>query len=191
MLKKIAEKVTDNKTDVNTLRNFSVLQFFFWSTWAIYGGYSVYYLTDIGYSNMQIGTVMSVRTFMSIIGPPILGYICDKFKTRKNVFITGMIVLGLIIVPFPLYNWYLILIMTALIGFIWSPQQSILDSWILETSPNIAINYGFMRAWGSIGYAVFVTIYGLVIENFGWTIHFLNYGIFVLIFLIIVTLIFN
>ncbi len=184
MFTRLSQKVTQ-KENTKTVSYFSLLQFFFWSTWAIYGGYSVYYLTDLGYSNTQIGTVMSIRTFMSIIGPILIGYLCDKFKTRKNIFILGMIFLIIFIVPFPFYNWSLILIVTALIGFVWSPQQSILDSWILETSPEMAINYGFMRAWGSIGFALFVSLYGLVIEYLGWKFHFFSYGIISLIVILI------
>ena len=184
MFNSISEKVIQKK-EAKTVSYFSLLQFFFWSTWAIYGGYLVYYLTDLGYNNTQIGTIMAIRTFMSIIGPLFIGYLCDKIKNRKNIFMLGMFLLALLIVPFPLYNWNLILIVTALIGFIWSPQQSVLDSWILETSPDLAINYGFMRAWGSIGFAIFVTIYGLVIENLGWTFHFLSYGILCFITIII------
>ncbi|MFW5985054.1 MAG: MFS transporter [Halanaerobiaceae bacterium] len=189
MLKYLAQKVTMKKEAAQKISDFSKLQFFFWSTWAIYGAYIVYYLTDIGYTNMQIGTVMSIRTFMEIISPPILGYICDRFQTRKTVFIFSITLLGLMIVPFPLYNKVMILIVSGLIGFFWSPQQSILDSWILETSPEMAINYGFMRAWGSIGYAAIVAIFGLVIENFGWTVHYISYGLLITITAIIAYLI--
>lgn len=176
MLKKLA---LNDKTKL--MGNFSILQFFFWSSWAIYGAYAVYYFTDIGLSNMEIGTIMSLRTFMGIIGPPVLGYICDKFKTRKKVFMLALISVGIMVVPFPLYNKILILIFSALIEFLWSPQQSILDSWIIETSPSMAENYGLMRGWGSIGFAIFVTISGSIIEKWGWTVHFLNYGIFILL----------
>ena len=185
MLKFLAKKVTLEEKTAKMIARFSSLQFFFWSTWAIYGAYIVYYLTDIGYSNMQIGTVMSVRTFMETIGPPVLGYICDKLQTRKTVFTVSMTALGLIIIPFPLYNKILIIIFTGLIGFIWSPQQSILDSWILETSPEMAINYGFMRAWGSIGYALIVALFGQVIALWGWTVHFLSYGLLIIIVVLI------
>jgi MFS family permease len=72
-----------------------------------------------------------------------------------------------------------------MIGILWEPQQSVLDSWIIETSDELAVNYGFMRAWGSIGFAITVTIFGQVIDYFGWKIHFMGYGIiaFVTVFI--------
>ncbi|SDJ28323.1 hypothetical protein SAMN04515654_14017 [Halanaerobium congolense] len=59
-----------------------------------------------------------------------------------------------------------------------------MDSWILETSVHTAHNYGFMRAWGSIGFAIIVTVFGQVIDKFGWRVHFLSYG--VIIFIVVI-----
>ncbi len=179
MFTSLAQKISSQEASARDISNFSILQFFFWSTWAIYGSYLVYYLTYRGYTNMEIGALMSFRTFMEILGPPIIGYICDHFKTRKTVFMICMILMGLIIIPFSFYNRAMIFIAAGLIGFLWSPQQSILDSWILETSPEMTANYGFMRAWGSIGFALVVAVFGVVIENLGWTFHFMSYGILI------------
>ncbi|MFP4020085.1 MAG: MFS transporter [Halanaerobium sp.] len=167
------------------ITEFSFLQFFFWSTWAVYGAYLVYYLGDLGYSNMEIGTLMSIRTFMGLIGPPIVGYICDRLENRKIIFIISMILMGIFVAPMTFYGDLMLTISIGVVGFLWEPQQSVLDSWILETSAHTARNYGFMRAWGSIGFAIIVTIFGQVIERFGWRVHFLSYGIVVLIVVII------
>ncbi len=163
---------------------FAFLQFFFWSTWSIYGAYLVYYLGDIGYSNMRIGLMTSLRTFTGLIGPPVIGYLCDKIENRRKVFMLSMFIMALVITPFTFYGDLMIIIAIGMVGFLWEPQQSVLDSWILETSLNTADNYGFMRAWGSIGYAFTVTLFGHIIEKFGWQFHFAGYGIYVLMLLI-------
>ncbi|SFL53478.1 MFS transporter [Halanaerobium salsuginis] len=184
MLKNLAAKVKQNN-DQLIMTKFSVLQFFFWSSWAILGAYLVYYLTDLGYSNLEIGSMISLRTFMGLLGPPIVGYICDRLQTRKWIFIFSMFLMALVATPAIFYGDFLLVLMIGIIGFLWEPQQSVLDSWILETSAYTAHNYGFMRAWGSIGYAIVVTIAGQVIERFGWTIHFSSYGIIILAVLIV------
>ena len=167
------------------ITEFSFLQFFFWSTWAVYGAYLVYYLTDLGYSNMRIGTLMSLRTFMGLLGPPIVGYICDRLESRKTIFIISMFLMAVFVTPLTFYGDLMLAISIGVVGFLWEPQQSVLDSWILETSAHTAHNYGFMRAWGSIGFAILVTVFGQVIERFGWRIHFLSYGLIALIVIII------
>ncbi len=164
---------------------FSLLQWFFWSSWATYGGYLVYYLSDMGYSNIEIGTIISVRTAMGLMGEPILGYLSDVYNTNKGLFILGMITIALVVLPFPFYNWWFILLATATIGFFWAPQQSILDSWILKSSDKLASNYGFMRAWGSLGFAIMVVIFGKTIDVFGWGILFISFAVLLIITAII------
>lgn len=180
MLKKLIDKLKTNKSD-KIIVEFSFLQFFFWSTWAIYGAYLVYYLGDLGYSNLRIGSLMSLRTFTGLIGPPIIGYLCDRLENRKYIFIISMFLMGLLITPFPFYPDWMLTIAIGAVGFLWEPQQSVLDSWILETSAKTAANYGFTRAWGSIGFASFVIIFGQIIDIFGWKLHFLGYGLIIII----------
>ncbi|MFW6264856.1 MAG: MFS transporter [Bacillota bacterium] len=163
------------------LMKFSTLQWFFWSSWATYGAYLVYYLSDIGYSNIEIGTIMSVRTILGLLGEPILGYLSDLYKTNKKIFILGMLAIAVAVLPFPYYNWWLILISTGIVGFFWAPQQSILDSWILKSSDKLADNYGFMRAWGSVGFAIVVIIFGKALDIFGWGILFTSHAVILII----------
>jgi len=176
MLTSYLEEIRQDKF-YKIIKEFSLLQFFFWSTWAIYGAYLVYYLGDIGYSNLRIGSLMSLRTLMGIFGPPLIGYIADRIESRRLVFIISMSLLGLMVSPFPYYGDLMTAFSVAMIGILWEPQQSVLDSWIIETSDSTALNYGFMRAWGSIGFAVTVSIFGLVIDYFGWKVHFMGYGL--------------
>ncbi len=176
MLKSFKNKLRQNNF-FKMKTEFSILQFFFWSTWAVYGAYLVYYLDDIGYSSMRIGTLMSLRTLMGLIGPPLIGYTADKIENRKAVFMVSMAFLGITVAPFPFYGDLMIALSIAMIGILWEPQQSVLDSWILETSDQLAVNYGFMRAWGSIGFAFTVVIFGQIINCFGWKIHFMGYGL--------------
>ncbi|CCU80994.1 hypothetical protein HSACCH_02493 [Halanaerobium saccharolyticum subsp. saccharolyticum DSM 6643] len=184
MVNNLVKKVKSNNS-YKIIAEFSFLQFFFWSSWAVYGAYLVYYLSDLGYSNMRIGTLMSLRTFMGLIAPPIVGYICDRLENRKMVFIISMSLMGLVITPLTFYGDLMLAVSIGIVGFLWEPQQSVLDSWILETSAHTAHNYGFMRAWGSIGFAIIVTVFGQVIDKFGWRVHFLSYGVIIFILVII------
>jgi len=134
---------------------------------------------------MRIGTLMSIRTFMGLIGPPIVGYICDRLESRKTIFIISVFLMGVFVTPLTFYGDLMLAVSIAIVGFLWEPQQSILDSWILETSAHTAHNYGFMRAWGSIGFAIVVTVFGQVIDKFGWRVHFLGYGVIAFIVVVI------
>jgi len=122
---------------------------------------------------------------MGLIGPPIVGYLCDRLESRKIVFLISMFLMAVFVTPLTFYGDFMLAISIGVVGFLWEPQQSVLDSWILETSAHTAHNYGFMRAWGSIGFAIIVTVFGQIIERFGWRIHFLSYGVVVFIVILI------
>lgn len=157
---------------------FSALQWLLWSTWCTYGPFNVLYLNAQGYSNTTIGWAVSVMTFMGIIGQYFWGYICDRTRTVKMVFIICMIGLAAVVVPYRFYSTPLaITVAMGIIGFMWNPASSIIDSWILGTSDELARNYGFMRAWGSIGFALLASVFGIGIERFGWNLMFVSFGI--------------
>lgn len=168
---------------------FSLLQWFFWSSWATFGAYIVYYLGDMGYSNIEIGIIISIRTFTGLLGEPLLSYISDVNNTNKKVFMASMVLLALVVLPFPYYDWRFMLFSMGIIGFLWAPQQSVLDSWIMKRSKRLADNYGFMRAWGSLGYALVVILFGKAIEVYGWGILFISYSTLIFIAVIMATLI--
>lgn len=180
------EKGISEESYLKKLIKFSGLQWSFFTTWGVFVAFLVFYLGDLGFSNTQIGIMMAVSTLMGILGQPLLGYICDLKRTVKKVFIICMILLALIIVPFSYYqSMTVLLIVMGITGFLRIPQPSILDSWILESSPRLATNYGFMRAWGSIGFALMVFFFGRFIEQYGWNFLFISYGIFTVITVLI------
>jgi len=165
---------------------FSLLQGFFWSAWGSFASFYVLYFHDQGYSSTNIGIFLSVMTFMGLIGQLFWGYICDLKKTIKKVFIFCVISVALIVFLFPYYkNIYLIIIAMGGIGFLWTAQQSIIDSWILQGTENLRNNYGFTRAWGSAGFAVTAVLFGKLIENYSWDIMFKGYAL--ITFLVVLT----
>ena len=137
------------------MKQFSLLQAFFFSAWAAFAGFNVYYLREAGFSNTEIGFAMSVMMGMGVLGQTFWGYVCDRFRSVKRVFIFCMVLLATTIALYP-FNASIVTVTLSmgLIGFLWMPQQSIIDSWIFASSKELGRNYGFMRAWGSLGYAL-------------------------------------
>ncbi|MFW5992452.1 MAG: MFS transporter [Halanaerobiaceae bacterium] len=158
---------------------FSLLQLFLYGAHATFGAYVVYFLTDKGYTNTQIGLIMSVNTLMELLGQPVMGYISDLKESNKLVFISAMAILIIVILPFQLYTFSLVLVAMGMgmFGFLWAPQASILDSWILESPPRIADNYGFIRAFGSIGFALTVVAMGKLTSIYNWNVVFYGFAI--------------
>ncbi len=121
-------------------------------------------------------------TACGIAGQYFWGYICDRNQTVKKVFIVCLLGLAAVVVPYQFYTSPVAVIAAmGVIGFLWNPASSIIDSWILESSSDLARNYGFMRAWGSIGFALLASVFGTAIEKFGWGLMFSSFGILALV----------
>lgn len=158
------------------MKQFSLLQAFFFSAWAAFAGFNVYYLREAGFSNTEIGFAMSVMMGMGVLGQTFWGYVCDRFRSVKRVFIFCMVLLATTIALYP-FNASIVTVTLSmgLIGFLWMPQQSIIDSWIFASSKELGRNYGFMRAWGSLGYALVALAFGRIIEILGWNSMFISH----------------
>ena len=67
-------------------------------------------------------------------------------------------------------NFLLVNIFYPLLGFVIVPQASNLDSWILKCFAHRPQVFGPARGWASAGFAVFMLIYGKLIQHFGYGI---------------------
>jgi len=176
----------DNKGAKKQISKFGMLQGVFFSTHCSYSAFIVYYLISQGYSGSLVGTVMAVSALMRILGEMFFGYLCDRIKSIKKVFIGSMLLLMFIIILFRISsNVYIISTLIVLIGFVLLPQSSLIDSWIMGTSEQLAKSYGMMRLFGSIGYALVAWGLGKSIDTFGWNIMFICIGVFALITIIL------
>lgn len=168
------------------INKFSMLQGVFFGTLCSYSAFIVYYLISQGYSGSMVGTVMAASALMRMLGDIFFGFLSDRIKSIKKVFIGSMILLiGIIILFRVSSNIYIVSILIVLIGFVLLPQSSLIDSWIMSTSEQLAKSYGMMRLFGSIGYALVAWGLGKSIDTFGWDIMFIGIGAFALVTIIL------
>ncbi len=166
LMKNLDESI-HNYSSVSKTRyfKFSALQFAFWAMLAVYYPFFVVFLKEAGYSNTNIGIITSVNSVTIVISQPFWGMISDKMRSVKKVFVFCMLAAGLSMLPLPFINSFLLMcICFAVITFFESPGSPLLDSWIVSASRNESFGYGHVRLWGSIGYAVFVWIFGMLFE---------------------------
>lgn len=159
---------------------YSLLVLLYYCTTCVFNSFFVYYLKTKGYKNTNIGIVLLINIICSIIGQYFWGYICDIKRTIKKVFIFCMflLILCVFLVPRIVTNISLILLLSGMIGFLQGPMPAIIDCWILQSSKEIEVYYGFIRAWGSIGFAIVANFFGGLIYKYGWQLMFKSFAIF-------------
>lgn len=135
---------------------FAILYFLSFSAISIFTIYGSLYFKRRGISNVQIGILNAVPAWVGIFAPLIWGLISDRVKRRKLPNFLVHLVTALI---YPLFwFWGDQFLLTCLImGFFtlfFSPTIPLADAWTLDHLSNRGGDYGRIRTWGSIGFAL-------------------------------------
>lgn len=125
------------------------------------------YLEGIGLTGAQIGIILSIGPIVTIFAQPLWGYISDRFQ-KPNItllflsLISAIIVIGFL---FPITYFYFILI-AMILAFFHSPLVPIADSVTLSFVKKHQDKYQFgaIRLWGAIGFAIAVWVTGILME---------------------------
>ncbi|TQI80898.1 PPP family 3-phenylpropionic acid transporter [Serratia fonticola] len=120
------------------------------------------YLEGIGFSGMQIGTVIASGTFLTLGAQPILGAISDRVHNPKKVtLITIAIMIAICAVLSFNRNFAFIVVFYGLMIAMMNGVVPLTDN-IALGSPH---DYGKIRMWGSIGFAIAAQIGGVIYEE--------------------------
>nr|WP_263323346.1 MFS transporter [Neobacillus sp. Marseille-Q6967] len=140
------------------------------------------YLTELGLSGSQLGFIISIPPVVMIFAQPFWGILADY--TKKPQLILFLTILCAVTVGYLLNlidHYAALLVGIGLLSFFQSSMIPLTDSITLSYVQKVKYDYGFIRLWGSVGFAVSVFIVGRVSENFGLTIIFYIYSTILLI----------
>ncbi len=153
-----------------TYRNFAGIYFFYYFALAAISALIAPYLVEIGLSGVQIGSITGTGALVGVIATPVWGNICDRIG--KNKILLYILLLGSssisVFILFRRYYLYILLIYAVFFVF-HNPIFAIMDSYTLKFD----YEFGNIRLWGSIGYAIGVFITGLIVGNYG--LHYIFY----------------
>jgi len=115
------------------------------------------YLEYLGFNEATQGWIFALGAVFAIIGQMVFGYLCDRFRTNKWIFFLSSLL-------FAIVNWLfysthnnplsLIVLWCCLTNSLFCVISGIFDSWIIETDKYCLENYGLIRAFGAIGWAI-------------------------------------
>lgn len=155
---------------------FAALQFSFWAIMAI-GNYQNVFLQERGFNASTLGLVNAVLSAVSIIAVPTWGMISDRIHSIRRVFLITLVGGSLLfafvpmLVGLPFMNTPLLLCTLPFIYFFRNPCGSMLDNWQVRYCNQKRLSYGFIRAFGSLGFTIVgLSITGLVAtRGTAWT----------------------
>lgn len=132
----------------------------------------VTYLSTIGYSTSQRGFMISAYAITTIIFQLLLGFLTDKFKKVKQIFIVSLLFFAIstaLLFAFETKIFILHLILVAFSGGLVNADFGIMDNWLFSNGKEEVENFSFIRAFGSAGWALSCIIAASVISFFGYS----------------------
>ncbi|YCI80467.1 oligosaccharide MFS transporter [Enterobacteriaceae bacterium] len=159
-----------NKKEYFKISTFIFLYFFTWS--ASIGLLAIWLGQKTNLSGSVIGTVFAVNGIFSVILKPIYGYILDKIGMSKYLlyFVVGM---SALMAPFFIYVYQPLLISHTMLGiivgaiylsFAWYAGVAACESYTDRYSRLNGMEFGQIRMWGSLGWAVASSFSGLLLN---------------------------
>lgn len=141
---------------------------FIFGALSIYSTFFALYLQEIGWSTLEIGTLMAGGPIVSLIANPFWGYMSDRFRNLRMVLIIMLVCAMLLLqVVFLLQSHTLIYLTMLAFFFFQVPLFSQSNSLILNAIEGTRYNFGSFRLWGSLGWAVMAATAGPVIGRIG------------------------
>ncbi|MDE7048965.1 MAG: MFS transporter [Lachnospiraceae bacterium] len=129
------------------------------------------YLSEIGYSAFQRGVILSGYAAATIVLQLLFGILSDRYQTMKKIIIVSLCVYG--IVSALLFSTkgatiavYFVLV--SLSGGLLNSCCGLYDTWVLGCHEEIRKNLSFIKAFGSIGWAIGSMAASLIISLFSY-----------------------
>lgn len=160
------------KSEKFVLMRFNAIQVLYWCGFASMAVFISAFMLSKGMSKTQLSLMLAIYMLCAFAGQFFWGSLCDRLKTNKKIFILGnILVLALYYTIYTLAdNFAAIMVLYPLLGFIQVPLPSNLDAWLLKCFSHRPEIYGPARGWGSMGFAIFMLIYGNIIGSFGYKV---------------------
>ena len=132
------------------------------------------HLSDQGLSGKQIGLLATLAPVMTVVLSPLVASIADRKRIRVRVSQVGLVCVAVTLFMFryPTQFGGLAALMVSMAVFS-APFSSVGEGLIARMAQRNAFNYGAMRLWGSVGFAVTSLAFGFVWDALGFKIMFL------------------
>ncbi|QQE75130.1 MFS transporter [Brevibacillus composti] len=148
----------------------------------IYYGYGSFYplisqyYQSIQLTGTQIGIISAITPVVSMITQPVWGMICDRFQVRKPVLMMALLLAGLLGLLFPAVSTFaFVFLLFVILSIFQSALVPISDSMALGYAKENHLQFGDIRLWGAVGFALAALLTGIALENWGTNSIFISY----------------
>ena len=138
---------------------YAAINFAFFITMT-FGGYVNVFLQSIGFNPQQVGRIAAINSGVGIFSSPFWGMLSDKLRSLKKIIIITLAIGGGLFALIPLMSRFniagvsILFLLIPLTMFFRMPVMSLIDNWMLRNSRKENLNYGALRAYGALSFAI-------------------------------------
>ena len=150
-------------------RRGSLFYFAYFGALAIYYPFLNVYFSRLGLSGLEIGVLAGIGPALTVLLATPLSALADHRSWRKRILSVAVVGVGIAVLSlvFPTGFWALVPLM-ALRAIFFSPATSLADSMIVRMAVRHRLNYGGMRLWGSLSFAIVAIACGALWQHVGY-----------------------
>ncbi len=140
----------------------------FFACLSSYSGFTVSYLSQFGYTALQVNVLNAILCVCSLVFQPILGFITDTYIPVKKYIIGALVVstAAVFLLPMaaPTKNIILVYLAISFMAIVCTPIAFLMDTWCVNLRENRPyLDYGKVRAGGSFGFSLSSLIMGNIV----------------------------
>ncbi|MCL0081097.1 MFS transporter [Peptococcaceae bacterium] len=145
-----------------------LLVFFYYATVGILIPFLPLFFKSQGFDSYQIGILLAIGPFVSILVQSPWGYLSDRRQTVKKIILLQLFMtLLLSVLLFNLGSFHLLILVMFFFCIFALPLFALVDSLILAAVKETNISFGRYRLWGSLGFALTAAAAGAIISLAG------------------------
>lgn len=130
--------------------------------------YAGIWFSDQGFDASQVGLIGSVPVFIMLVLNIVVGRIADKASDWRQVIVIGAALGGIIpIALFLVHDFWSFLLIWTLASIPVAAIGPVADAAAMRMTRRNGTDFGFIRAWGTIGYLAVIIATGWIVAAFG------------------------
>jgi PPP family 3-phenylpropionic acid transporter len=167
-------RITDR---LSPLRRGSLFYLAYWGAVAVYMPFTNLYFAELGLSGSQLGLLSALLPLMTLAVAPLLSALADRRGWRVRVLALSLLGLGIALALLSVPRAFPPLVgAMALVALGRCSVGPIGDSLVARMAVRRRLDFGAMRLWGSLSFAVVALVCGVLWQRFGFGAMFLAGG---------------
>ncbi|MGG4034948.1 MFS transporter [Paenibacillus cisolokensis] len=143
--------------------------FLFYLAVSCFYPYISLYFSERGLSNTEIGLIMSIWAFVSLISQPLMGIVNDRMRDPRVVLMVSVLAAPLLSLGFYyLDSFTAMLALSVIFAWFHTSAAPLSDAIAVDIGSRKGYPFGNIRLWGALSYSLGAFFTGFLFEKHGY-----------------------